>query len=91
VVIGFDVYESFESDVVARTGMMPYPNTATEELLGGHAVCLVGYNDTTQRFIARNSWGTSWGDQGYFYMPYQVIQNTTMSSDFWTISSVTNP
>ena len=91
VVIGFDVYESFESDAVARTGQMPYPNTATEQLLGGHAVCLVGYKDSTQKFIARNSWGTSWGDHGYFYMPYQVIQNASMSSDFWTMSSVTNP
>lgn len=91
VIIGFDVYESFESDAVASTGMMPYPNTATEQYLGGHAVCLVGYNDTTQRFIARNSWGTSWGDRGYFYMPYQVIQNRSMSSDFWTINSVRIP
>lgn len=91
VVIGFDVYESFESLQVATTGMMPYPNVNTEQYLGGHAVCLVGYNDNTQRFIARNSWGTSWGDKGYFYMPYQVIQNTSMSGDFWTISGVTNP
>ena len=91
VVIGFDVYESFETVAVARTGMMPYPNVAREELLGGHAVCLVGYKDSNQRFIARNSWGTSWGDKGYFYMPYQVIQNTSMSDDFWTISGVVNP
>jgi C1A family cysteine protease len=91
VVVGFDVYASFETIQVARTGIMPYPNVGREAYLGGHAVCLVGYNDTTQRFIARNSWGTSWGDRGYFYMPYRVIQNTTMSSDFWTLSSVTNP
>jgi C1A family cysteine protease len=91
VVVGFDVYESFETDNVARTGMMPYPNKAREQLLGGHAVTLVGYNDSTQRFIARNSWGTGWGDRGYFYMPYQVIQDTTMSSDFWIITSITNP
>lgn len=91
VVIGFDVYESFETDEVTRTGMMPYPNKAREQLLGGHAVTLVGYNDTTQRFIARNSWGTEWADGGYFYMPYQVIQDTTMSSDFWIITSITNP
>ena len=91
VVIGFDVYDSFESISVARTGMMPYPNTRTEQLLGGHAVLLVGYNNSTQRFIARNSWGTSWGDKGYFYMPYQVIQNKSMSSDFWIIKTVQDP
>ena len=91
VIIGFDVYSSFESVSVARTGMMPYPNTRTEQLLGGHCVLLVGYNNSTQRFIVRNSWGTSWGDNGYFYMPYQVIQNTNMSSDFWIIKSVNDP
>jgi C1A family cysteine protease len=91
VVVGFDVYESFEYPVTNNTGMMPYPNTATEQLLGGHAVALVGYNDNTNRFIARNSWGTGWGDNGYFYMPYQVIQNTSMSSDFWIITAITNP
>lgn len=93
VVAGFTVYESFESNAVATTGMMPYPNTNNEQVLGGHAIAIVGYDDNLNggRFICRNSWGPSWGDQGYFYMPYQVIQNTNMSSDFWLISSVTNP
>jgi C1A family cysteine protease len=93
VTVGFYVYASFEGALNNNTGMMPYPNTRTETFLGGHAVCLVGYDDNLNggRFIARNSWGTSWGDKGYFYMPYQVIQNTSMSSDFWTISAVHNP
>jgi len=34
---------------------------------GGHAVALVGYRDDG-RFIVRNSWGTTWGDQGYGYV-----------------------
>jgi len=93
VTIGFNVYASFEGNLNNTTGMMPYPNVRTEQYLGGHAVCLVGYNDNLNggRFIARNSWGTNWGDRGYFYMPYQVIQNTSMSSDFWLISAVHNP
>ena len=93
VVMGFDVYESFESNAVANTGMMPYPNINTEQYLGGHAVAIVGYNDNLNggRFICRNSWGTGWGDRGYFYMPYQVVQNINMSSDFWVITAVTNP
>ena len=104
VTIGFTVYDSFEgawADIPhgqAGSGMMPFPNTATEQLLGGHAVCIVGYDDTMAvpgrtpgRFIVRNSWGTSWADNGYFYMPYDVIKTTSMSSDFWLISAVKNP
>ena len=91
VVIGFSVYASFESASVARTGIMPYPNTSKEQLLGGHAVLLVGYDKTKQVYIVRNSWGNSWGDKGYFYMPFQVIQNSQMSSDFLIIKSVSNP
>jgi C1A family cysteine protease len=91
VVIGFSVYSSFETNTVARTGIMPYPNVSRERLLGGHAVLLVGYDKTKQVYIVRNSWGSGWGDRGYFYMPFQVIQNTSMSSDFWTIRAVSNP
>lgn len=91
VVIGFLVYQSFMSPDVARTGLMPYPNTRRERLLGGHAVLLVGYDKTKQHYIVRNSWGTSWGDRGYFYMPFRVIQDSRMSSDFWIVQSVQNP
>ena len=91
VTIGFSVYSSFDSPTVAKTGIMPYPDTSKERLLGGHAVLLVGYNKNNNTFIARNSWGTNWGDRGYFYMPFQVIQNNSMSSDFWVIKSISNP
>ena len=88
VTIGFDVYSSFDSPTVARTGIMPYPNIRKEKLLGGHAVLIVGYNKNNDTFIVRNSWGKYWGDNGYFYMPFQVIKNTTMSGDFWVIKTV---
>lgn len=91
VTVGFDVYSSFVNKTNTTTGVMSYPNVAREALLGGHAVLLVGYNNSTNRFIARNSWGTRWGDRGYFYMPYDVIKNTTMSDDFWVIKTVNNP
>lgn len=91
VVMGYLVYSSFMSRGVSRTGLMPYPDVRSENFLGGHAVLLVGYDNRTQRFIARNSWGRNWGDRGYFYMPYNVVSNTSMSGDFWIIKNVNNP
>lgn len=86
-VFGFTVYSSFESPQVAATGKMPMPQPH-EQMLGGHAVMAVGYNDATQQVIVRNSWGASWGDKGYFYMPYAYITNPSLASDFWTVSQI---
>lgn len=83
-VFGFTVYESFESDQVARTGVVPMPGSA-EKVLGGHAVLAVGYDDTAQRFIVRNSWSRRWGDAGYFTMPYAYLVDDNLAADFWTI------
>jgi C1A family cysteine protease len=83
-VFGFSVYESFESETVAKTGIVPIPEKK-ERLLGGHAVMAVGYDDKTQQFIVRNSWGTDWGQKGYFFMPYEYITNPHLAADFWTI------
>jgi C1A family cysteine protease len=86
-VFGFEVYSSFESPEVASSGNMPIPKDG-EELLGGHAVCAVGFDDNKQVFIVRNSWGEIWGDKGYFYMPYAYITNVNKCSDFWTVRRV---
>lgn len=87
-VIGFTVYESFESAVVAKTGLMPMPNLLRERELGGHAVLVVGYDDQTSRLIVMNSWGPGWGAAGYFYMPYNFILNPQMAQDFWVLTEV---
>ena len=87
VVFGFAVYESFQSEETATTGKMVMPKK-DEELLGGHAVMVVGYDDKEEVMIVRNSWGTEWGDKGYFYMPYDYIKNPDLCSDFWIIKRV---
>lgn len=86
-VFGFTVYESFESQEVAQTGHAPMPQHG-EKVLGGHAVVAVGYDDANQWFIVRNSWGTGWGMQGYFTMPYAYFTSRSLSSDFWTVRLV---
>ena len=86
-VIGIQVYSSFESQEVASTGQVPMPKK-NDTLLGGHAVLVVGYNDTTQKWIVRNSWGTSWGDAGHFYLPYQYLISRSLASDAWCIVTV---
>ena len=83
-VFGFTVYESFESDAVARTGTVPMPSRR-ERVLGGHAVCAVGYDDKAKRFIVRNSWGADWGKKGYCTMPYAYLADRNLSDDFWTM------
>src|SRR5207248_2930205 len=83
IVGGFTVYESFESDTVTKTGMVPMPGK-NEKVLGGHAILVVGYNNANQRFIVRNSWSAAWGDKGYFYAPYAYFTDPNLADDFWT-------
>lgn len=89
-VFGINVYSSFESDDVASNGIVPMPDTSTEELEGGHAVICVGFDESNQWFIVRNSWGPNWGDKGYFYLPYQYVLSPDLSSDFWTVQKISN-
>lgn len=85
VVFGFSVYDAFEGDDVASTGVLPMP-AANEAPIGGHAVMLVGYDDASQRFLVRNSWGTGWGQAGFFTIPYRYVLDPGLASDFWVIT-----
>jgi len=87
-VVGIYVYESFMSNTVSRTGNVPLPNVNTEQLLGGHAIICIGYNDTRKVWIMKNSWGPNWGDNGYFYLPFSYLLNTSLSGDVWKINQV---
>ena len=86
-VFGFTVYESFESPQVAKTGHASLP-AAGDRAIGGHAVMGVGYDDSKQWFIVRNSWGNKWGMKGHFTLPYSYVTDSNLADDFWTIRVV---
>lgn len=82
VVFSMTVYQSFEEGV-GKNGIVSLPQLDDRET-GGHAMCIVGYDDTLLSgcFIVRNSWGTGWGDRGYCYMPYEMFK---YFMDAWTV------
>jgi C1A family cysteine protease len=82
VLIAILLYDSFESEQVAKTGHVPMPDTTKENCLGGHEMCLIGYNDATHNFIVMNSWGGSWGDHGICYIPYNYVSNADLGLEF---------
>lgn len=84
-VFGFTVYDSFYN--LTETGEMSMP-TWGDSIVGGHAVLCVGYDDERQMFVVRNSWGDSWGDNGYFYMPYAYLSDPNLASDLWVMRNV---
>jgi C1A family cysteine protease len=85
---GFTVYSSFETNV-GKDGIVSMPQPS-EKVLGGHAVVAVGYKPIKNQlyFECRNSWGTTWGDQGYFWMPAAYLTSSSLASDFWVIEQV---
>lgn len=94
IAFGFTVYQSFESEQVAQTGIMPVPQPG-EQVLGGHEVLAVGYlEDQPDYVLCRNSWGSvqtdgvEWGldgGDGYFLFPWSCFLDSSMTSDFRTI------
>lgn len=87
VVIGISVYESFEADKAAATGVIPMPKKK-EQMLGGHCMLATGWDDETSTFTVRNSWGPDWGDKGNCHIPYAYLGSAALGADYWSIKTV---
>jgi C1A family cysteine protease len=85
--VGLSVFESFSGPRVKKTGRVQMPQRR-ERLLGGHAVLVVGYDEASERFLVRNSWGAEWGLGGYFTLPYAYAFHEGFSWDYWTLRRV---
>jgi cathepsin B len=73
-IAGIAVYPDFES-YNARSDIYVHKHDPSQRLLGGHAILLVGWGTEINEkgmpvdyWIAKNSWGSDWGDNGYFRM-----------------------
>jgi len=87
-VFGFTVYESFESQQVAKTGIVPMPGAKGEG--GRRSRCTRGWLRRLHEPVqtVRNSWGAGWGIKGYFTIPYLYLTNGQLADDFWAIQTV---
>lgn len=86
VIIGVSLYDSFEDDAVAKTGIVPMPNLHKEKLVGGHCMYAVGYGQKPGMITVRNSWAGDWGDKGDCYFHEEYLGSTKFGSDYWVIS-----
>ena len=84
-VFGITVYESFQSDRVGNTGIVPMPGPK-EESVGGHCIVAVAYDDPSQMFTCANSWSDSWGLKGYFKIPYAYVFDPDLADDYHGIT-----
>ena len=86
-VFGFSVFSEFEGPTVAQTGVLNLP-APSETFKGGHAVLAVGYDMDEKTFLVKNSWGSEWGRNGYFTIPFAYITNPNLAQDMWCVRAL---
>lgn len=85
VVIGMSVYPGFmEMNRYQSVVMLP---RASDNSIGAHAVMVLGYDLAKQMFLAKNSFGKDWGDNGYFWIPFEYMRTQVFEKWCFDISS----
>ena len=79
VVVGVNVFDEFNG--VTDESVVLTPPLNDNNILGSHAMCVVGYDDTKSMFIVRNSFGTDWAEDGYIWIPYNYAEENF--GDMW--------
>jgi C1A family cysteine protease len=78
IIGGFNCYGGIYNTI---NGVIPLQSGP---IIGGHAICIIGYDDNKKLFKFKNSWGIKWGDKGYGYLPYDYYLKGDMF-DLWSI------
>ena len=88
-VAGVQVFNSWFTKKVENSGLVSMPKPG-DNSVGGHAICIVGYDDKLKIFKFKNSWGANWGSDGYGYLPYAYMKK--YCSDAWSATDlIENP
>ncbi len=81
-----DVYDDFYSYLGGI-----YEPIGGANLEGGHVVVLVGYSEEENYWICKNSWGTWWGEQGYFKIRMGACKTGQWVLRIWGVSAINQP
>ena len=84
VVAGITLYDSFMTPAVQKNGMVPMPSGG-EQVVGGFAICIVGYDDSKRLLKFKNDWGPTWGEHGYGYLKYDYV-NKNLFEGAWLLT-----
>ncbi len=89
IVYGQSLYGSFMD--TGQNGIVRVPDKSKESVIGGHALCIVGYFTDIKCFIVRNSWGRGFGLNGYCLIPFSMIEDENQCCDFWVAKIIEEP
>lgn len=70
VVIGMMAGGSFMQAMTGKDLWTPTDEDRSQMGFGGHALCVIGYDDRKQAFQIMNSWGPEWGNNGIAWVRY---------------------
>ena len=88
VVVTLTIYDSFNP----QNGFIHIPEETEvrEGKFGYHTMVICGYNDEARFFVVRNSWGLSFGDKGYCYIPYGYIEDENLMNGACIITEISD-
>lgn len=81
IVAGITIFSNIHD--VKNDGRLDMPREG-DGVLGGHGVIVCGYDMNARRFRLQNCWGSSWGDRGFFTVPFDFILSNDTCWDLWT-------